>query len=66
MGVEPTSKAWEAFILPMNYTCILSCVAFGKVVRRTADYEKYYSTAAAKSQSFWVARAWFLSGNAQI
>ena len=19
MGVEPTSKAWEAFILPMNY-----------------------------------------------
>ena len=20
MGVEPTSKAWEAFILPMNYT----------------------------------------------
>ena len=22
MGVEPTSKAWEAFILPMNYTRI--------------------------------------------
>jgi hypothetical protein len=22
MGIEPTSKAWEAFILPMNYTCI--------------------------------------------
>ncbi len=22
-GVEPASKAWEAFILPMNYTCIL-------------------------------------------
>ena len=19
MGIEPTSKAWEAFILPMNY-----------------------------------------------
>ena len=22
MGVEPTSKAWEAFILPMNYARI--------------------------------------------
>ena len=22
MGVEPTSKAWEAFILPMNYACV--------------------------------------------
>ena len=21
MGIEPTSKAWEAFILPMNYAC---------------------------------------------
>lgn len=20
MGIEPTSKAWEAFILPLNYT----------------------------------------------
>ena len=24
MGVEPTSKAWEAFILPMNYARILN------------------------------------------
>ena len=23
MGIEPTSKAWEALILPMNYTCTL-------------------------------------------
>ena len=23
MGVEPTSKAWEAFILPMNYARVL-------------------------------------------
>ena len=22
MGIEPTSKAWEAFILPMNYARI--------------------------------------------
>ena len=21
MGIEPTSQAWEARILPMNYTC---------------------------------------------
>ena len=21
MVIEPTSKAWEAFILPMNYAC---------------------------------------------
>lgn len=33
MGVEPTSKAWEAFILPMNYACI----SFLKL--------SYYSTA---------------------
>ncbi len=30
MGVEPTSKAWEAFILPMNYArtgllCVSDC-----------------------------------------
>ena len=24
MGVEPTSSAWEADVLPMNYTCV-SC-----------------------------------------
>ena len=23
MGIEPTSKAWEAFILPMNYARIV-------------------------------------------
>ncbi len=26
MGVEPTSKAWEAFILPMNYARKVSFV----------------------------------------
>ncbi len=25
MGVEPTSQAWEARILPMYYACILNC-----------------------------------------
>lgn len=24
MGIEPTSKAWEAFILPMNYARIVT------------------------------------------
>lgn len=24
MGIEPTSKAWEAFVLPLNYTRMLA------------------------------------------
>ena len=24
MGIEPTSKAWEAFVLPLNYTRVLA------------------------------------------
>ncbi len=24
MGIEPTSKAWEAFVLPLNYTRVLT------------------------------------------
>jgi hypothetical protein len=24
MGIEPTSKAWEAFVLPLNYTRLRS------------------------------------------
>ena len=33
MGVEPTSKAWEAFILPMNYTCIFGlCLRSARTV----------------------------------
>jgi hypothetical protein len=23
MGIEPTSKAWEAFVLPLNYTRLI-------------------------------------------
>ena len=23
MGIEPTSKAWEAFVLPLNYTRVI-------------------------------------------
>ena len=28
MGIEPTSKAWEAFILPLNYTRALATFTF--------------------------------------
>ena len=31
MGIEPTSRAWEARILPMNYARILSCFWLHKV-----------------------------------
>ena len=30
MGIEPTSKAWEAFILPMNYARIMKRFCFIK------------------------------------
>ena len=26
MGIEPTSKAWEAFVLPLNYTRVLGLI----------------------------------------
>jgi hypothetical protein len=26
MGIEPTSKAWEAFVLPLNYTRVLAFI----------------------------------------
>ena len=28
MGIEPTSKAWEAFILPLNYARIQNFIYF--------------------------------------
>ena len=35
MGIEPTSKAWEAFVLPLNYTRMgafyANFTAFGNV-----------------------------------
>ncbi len=27
MGIEPTSKAWEAFVLPLNYTRLFTLFA---------------------------------------
>ena len=41
MGIEPTCSAWEADILPLNYTCVKSIVTqfsfrrkyfFGKIL----------------------------------
>ena len=26
MGIEPTSSAWKADILPMNYTCVFGLI----------------------------------------
>ena len=31
MGIEPTSKAWEAFILPMNYARRKKLFLLGKL-----------------------------------
>ena len=28
MGIEPTSKAWEAFVLPLNYTRMTATLPF--------------------------------------
>ena len=33
MGVEPTSKAWEAFILPMNYACVFFFESFSIITQ---------------------------------
>lgn len=32
MGVGPTSKAWEALILPMNYTCKILSFLFTLII----------------------------------
>ena len=45
MGVEPTYQAWEACILPMNYTCERA-----NPVLRTAGCDVYYNTAKRKNQ----------------
>ena len=34
MGIEPTSKAWEAFVLPLNYTRVLQAPAAIWATRR--------------------------------
>ncbi len=36
MGIEPTSKAWEAFVLPLNYTRVRSIAVHHTIVCHTA------------------------------
>ena len=40
MGIEPTSKAWEAFVLPMNYAreCFSICTMKIKSIANTHEY----------------------------
>ncbi len=40
MGIEPTSKAWEAFILPMNYARMIKRSCFIKRSFRLIRYCK--------------------------
>ncbi len=40
MGIEPTSKAWEAFILPMNYARMIKRFRFIKKSTRFIRYCK--------------------------
>ncbi len=50
MGVEPTSEAWEASILPMNYSRIFNCVNISltqttlKIKRKIANIPKNFAT----------------------
>ena len=35
MGIEPTSTAWEAVVLPMNYICDMVIIT-----RRAEDFKR--------------------------
>lgn len=37
MGVEPTTSAWEANVLPINYIRILFC---NNIITQNGDYVK--------------------------
>ena len=67
MGIEPTTSAWKAEVLPLNYTRILTCTGrSGRI--RTCDpllprqvlyqteprpeYKEYYIVNQVKSQDF--------------
>jgi hypothetical protein len=40
MGIEPTSKAWEALILPLNYARAEETVAQDLGLGQWGEYEK--------------------------
>ena len=70
MGIEPTTSAWKAEVLPLNYTRIKSGRS-GRI--RTCDtllprqvryqtalhpeYEKYYIISISQSQVFFIKTA---------
>ena len=49
MGIEPTSKAWEALVLPLNYA--RRCVITGLVYNQGERFAKSPSQTAPPKQS---------------
>ena len=45
MGIEPTSKAWEAFILPMNYARMMKRFRFIRYCKIIARFCRFGNTA---------------------
>ena len=41
MGIEPTSTAWEAVVLPMNYirTAIFACVLYQNFAQMSREWQ---------------------------
>ena len=55
MGVEPTSEAWEASILPINYACIFA------IIRLYTEGKDLSRGDAAKRKFFYAwAESYFL------
>ena len=44
MGIEPTSKAWEAFILPMNYARVRKLFSFLRYFKIIACFGRFGNT----------------------
>ena len=39
MGIEPTSKAWEAFVLPLNYTRVVKLNPYITLILRVIEVD---------------------------
>ena len=55
-GIEPALKAWEALILPLNYTCIQTAAR-----RQRRKHEKIYSRPPKILQDIFSACAYFFN-----
>ncbi len=44
MGIEPTSSAWKAEVLPLNYTRLLKKNTFDRVISLTHKNESFSLT----------------------